>query len=148
MTKSKGVSRRQINAIRSYSRKHCSANRIQRELSRRGIGLKRTTVLKYVRESKGKPPKAHPYKYTPIKYRKSFMISLGKQVAGYGSVHGKPRRIQMRGMGKELYQAMRLTVKHPPKEQFLTIPAWKLISDPRKYLDYEESWDEHPEINS
>ena len=65
----KGVSTKQINRIRTLSREGKSANQIQRTLSREHIGLRRTVLLPYVREFKGKQPQANVSKYTPKKYR-------------------------------------------------------------------------------
>jgi len=42
----------------------------------------------------------------------------GKGVAAYGTVHGKAKRVQMVGSGQQLYRAMQLVAKHPPKNSF------------------------------
>lgn len=71
----------------------------------------------------------------------------GKNVASYGTVHGKSKRVQMYGSGKQLYQAMQLVSKHPPKKQFLTVSAEALLNDPEEYLK-KGRWDARPEVKS
>lgn len=53
-----------------YVSRRYSANEIQRRLKIRGIGIRRKTLLRYVRESKGVSVKADRTKYTPKKYRR------------------------------------------------------------------------------
>jgi len=53
-----------------YVSREYSANEIQRRLKDRGIGIRRKTLLRYVREAKKKPLKADSRKYTPKKYRR------------------------------------------------------------------------------
>jgi hypothetical protein len=57
-------------SVRWYVNHKYSANRIQRRLKKRGIGIRRKTLLKYVREAKKKSVKANSEKYTPRKYRR------------------------------------------------------------------------------
>ena len=155
---SKSISKKQrIEAIRTYLNQGYSANKIQKKLQSQGLGIQRKKLLAEVRRIKGTKPKANTFKYTPKKYRKMTndtshpSRSYGfytKQIAGYGTVRGRPRRIQVNGNGKELYKVMLLASKHPPKLQFLTIDASKLLRDPWKYLSKFETWDVRPEIES
>jgi hypothetical protein len=75
-------------------------------------------------------------------------ISGGNHVAAYSTVHGKSKRIQMAGNPQQLYRAMQLVVKHPPKKQFLTISPEALLNDPEEYLELREYWDARPKIES
>lgn len=72
----------------------------------------------------------------------------GSHIAVYGSAHGKNKRIQMGGSPQQLYRAMQLAVKHPPKKQFLTISPEALLNDPEKYFELREYWDARPNIES
>lgn len=145
----KGISQQQINRIRELSKQGRSTNQIQRTLSKEGLGLRRQTMLNYVREARNRPLKANTQIYTPIKFRRTFS-PYGKGVAVYGAVNGRPKRVQMSGNGKSLYTAMRLVAKHPPvkKVRFLSISANELLRHPEKYLDLEGEWDEHPKVKS
>lgn len=141
----RGVSTKQINAIRKYSRQGLSANKIQKRLRTRHMGMRRTVLLTYVREMKHQQPKANVSMYVPRKY---YRVRFGgKQVAEYGTVRGKPRRIQVYGDGKQLYKVIRLISRHPPRERFLTIDANRLLSDPERFLS-EGYWDARPRIKS
>lgn len=80
MTKTKGVSQRQIRLIKYYSHKGYSANQIQRKLRARHIGMRRTRFLGYVREFKRQTPKAHVERYTPRKYRVVVQLRLPKTI--------------------------------------------------------------------
>jgi len=57
-------------SVSFYVKRGYSANKIQRRLKKRGIGIRRKTLLRMVREAKKKPIKANSRKYTPKKYRK------------------------------------------------------------------------------
>lgn len=57
-------------SIRYYVSRKYSANEIQRRLKSRGIGIRRKTLLRYVRETKGISVKANREKHIPRKYRK------------------------------------------------------------------------------
>jgi hypothetical protein len=57
-------------SVKWYVNRKYSANKIQRRLKKRGIGIRRKTLLRYVREAKGKSVKANREKYTPKKFRK------------------------------------------------------------------------------
>lgn len=71
----------------------------------------------------------------------------GRGIAAYGTVHGKSKRVQMKGSGKQLYRAMVLVSKHPPKKQFLTLSAEALLDDPDEFLE-RGHWDARPKIES
>ncbi len=72
----------------------------------------------------------------------------GKPIAVYGTVQGKSRRVEMSGTGRSLYNAMLYVGKHPPKKRFLRILADKIILFPRRYLDFDEKWDDRPKVIS
>ena len=68
--KYKGVGKVRINALGWYVSRNYSANKIQKRMKDRGIGIRRKKLLKIVREMRLKQRKAHAKKYTPKKYRK------------------------------------------------------------------------------
>ena len=151
MPKPKNITQQQIKAIRSYVKQGLSANKIQKRLQKRHLGIRRKALLAEVRKIKGTKPKADRQKYTPHKYRVRRLkrrFPMIKQISVYSTVHGRPRRVQMAATGKELYRAMQYVSQHPPKQQFLTISAVELLKDPWRYLDRKESWDRHPDIKS
>jgi hypothetical protein len=87
-----------IDRIRTLARRGKSANQIQRELKSEHRGIRRTQLLAYVREFKGRAPKAEAHlKYTPHKYRGGTTYKTyhrifdhyekEKYVAVYGRVH-------------------------------------------------------------
>lgn len=147
-----------VNYIRTESRKGKSANQIQRELKAKGIGLRRKTILTYVREFKGRKPKAEPYKYTPRKYltrERRLHIEhevKGKHIAIYGKVNGITKRIEVSGTGKQLYSFLFDAVEHPPRRRFsrLNVDRDELdtIHGRREHLDMGENWDSKPKITS
>lgn len=57
-------------SVKYYVKRGYSANRIHRKLKKRGIGIRRKTLLRYVREARKKSVKADSGKYTPKKYRR------------------------------------------------------------------------------
>lgn len=139
--------------IREYVAEGYSANMIQRELQKKGLGLRRKVLLAKIREVKGVPKKPHPSKYIPRKYRRVEVKPVpkreipflreriwGKRLAVYGTVRGRSRRIEMYGSGRELYNAMLDAVIHPPRERFVICHA----RDVAYYLDYGDEWDERP----
>ncbi|MEM2108000.1 MAG: hypothetical protein QXL10_01790 [Candidatus Bathyarchaeia archaeon] len=140
----KEAKRREL--IREYAGKGYSANRIQRELSKQGLGMQRKRLLAEVRRAKGLSRKPEPQKYVPIKYRRSagFGAYRGKWLAVYGSVDGKSRRIEMVGFGRQLYDAMQVVSRYPPKRRFVKCSA----EDAPYLLDYSQVWDERPEAES
>lgn len=159
MTRKRGATTKQINAIRTYSKKGWSANRIQKKLKQRQMGMRRTKLLGYVREFKHKQARPHVQKHIPRKYRKPTPTTyarptgkptigmFGKQIACYGSKDGRAKRIQMSGTGRQLYEAMQIVSKHPPKKQFLTISSEALLESPEEYLE-RGYWDARPKIES
>ncbi|OGH06787.1 MAG: hypothetical protein A2W22_06140 [Candidatus Levybacteria bacterium RBG_16_35_11] len=70
MRKYKGVGKVRIKAINRYVGKGYSANKIQKRLKARGLGVRRKTLLKIVRQTRLKQERANTWKYTPKKYRK------------------------------------------------------------------------------
>jgi hypothetical protein len=143
----KGITKKQMDAIRGYSRKGYSANKIQQKLSQRHMGLRRTVLLGHVREIKEKQAKPHVERYTPTKYRPAKIGFFQKQVSAYSTFHGESRRIQTVGNGQQLMRVMMIASRHPPKKQFLTISAEALLDDPWRYLE-RGHWDVRPEITS
>jgi hypothetical protein len=74
-----------------------------------------------------------------------------KYVAEYGTVLGEPRRIQVYGHGRQLYEVMMLiggSHGRPPKHRFkfLEIDANTLLADPDKYLIHG-IWDYKPRFD-
>jgi hypothetical protein len=134
-----------VNYIRTQSQKGRSANQIQRELRAKGIGLRRKTILTYVRKFKHRPPKPHAEIYVPRKYRRP-----EKHIAVYGKVKGKSKRLEIAGSGRKLYTILIDAVHHPPKQRIERVSADKMrgLSARAKYLDYGEEWDERPTIKS
>ena len=149
LKKSRGVKPETVQAIRELVKQGYSANRIQKELQHRNMGIQRKRLLAIVRQVKRVPKKPYAEKYVPVKYRRRrIRIVWRKGVAAYGSVGGESRRVQMYGDGKSLYRAMMLVAKHPPKKRFLTISAEAIVMHPYQYLDFEDYWDAHPRVNS
>jgi hypothetical protein len=156
------------NRIRQLSRQGKSSNEIARQLRREGIGIRRKTVLAYVRRYKGRKPKAEPHKYTPRKYRvrkaKAIVAEYHrkeakrryehevkpKHIAVYGRVDGISKRLEVSGTGKELQSVLLDAVEHPPRKRFLRTSAKKLmtIHGRGEYLDMQREWDKKPTITS
>jgi len=154
MPKRKGeATKQQKDFIQKRCREGASANQIQKEMQSRHMGIKRQRLLAYVRQYKGQRKKPEPRKYVPHKYRKARAVKkyrrarpvkrveIGKRIAVYGSVGLESRRIQMYGSGRQLYQAMLLAGKYPPKKRFLTASAEDISAYPEEYLDMTETWD-------
>lgn len=152
----KGIPKTTINRIRTLSRQNKSANQIQRILKREHRGIRRQTLLAYVRKFKGVKPKPQRYKYIPRKYRRRPAIAKPKRprpekhVAVYGRHRGKSKRIEMSGTGKGLYRFLIDAVIHPPKKRFerMHVKGYMGFSTKAKYLDYGEEWDEKPTVKS
>lgn len=66
----RGFSNKQFSVVNEGIKKGYSANKIQRELKNKGIGIRRKVLLKQIREIKMKSPKVNPEKYIPRKYRR------------------------------------------------------------------------------
>ncbi|MEM3829939.1 MAG: hypothetical protein QXP36_12125 [Conexivisphaerales archaeon] len=129
--------------IREGVRRGYSANQIQRELQKRGLGMRRKRLLAVVRRVKGVRKKPHAEKYVP-----KWILARGKRVAVYGTVEGQSRRAEIYGKGRSLYQVMQVAVKHPPKKRFLKETANRVLASPKDYFDIRAVWDERPEIES
>ena len=141
-----------VNRIRELSRKGHTANYIQKQLRKEHLGIRRTQLLAYVREFKGKAPKKEVYKYTPRKYRaRERRIPFEheverKYVAIYGSVNGVTKRIEVSGTGYELEDFLRDAVHYPPKKRFVSVSAGRISS--RAVFDRKNEWDKRPQIDS
>lgn len=151
--------RNRTRLIRGYVKQGYSTNEIQRKLQKQHLGMRRQTLLKEVRRAKGQKPKskAEVAKYVPHKYRvrsrqkrKAPDFGGARQVAGYGSVDGQSRRIQVYGRGRDLYAVMQLILVHPPRKSkpFVTVDAYSLYHDPWEYLSRSDRWDEKPRVRS
>ena len=68
--KYRGVGEVRAKALNLYASKGYSANKIQKKMKEKGLGIQRKKLLKIVREMKMRPKKADAEKYTPKKYRK------------------------------------------------------------------------------
>lgn len=155
----KGVSPATIDIIKEDSQKGHSANYIQKHLKREHRGIRRTQLLTYVREFKGRAPKAEAHiKYTPHKYRGGTTYKTHyrifdhyekeKYVAVYGRVNGQSRRIEVSGTGKELGDFLSDAIHHPPKERFARGDAGTIHGRAEIKLDYRKTWDRRPRIES
>lgn len=56
--------------VKYYVVRGLSANRIQKQMQTQGIGIRRTVLLRQVRELKRQPPRQHRERYIPRKYRR------------------------------------------------------------------------------
>jgi len=148
------VKKTTVNRIRALSKQGKSANQIQRILKREHRGIRRTTLLAYVRKFKGRPLKPHVERYIPRKYRRRVAVTPKprpeKHVAIYGRHRGKSKRIEASGTGRQLYRFLIDAVKHPPKKRFerVGVKDYMGLSQRAKYLDYGEEWDEKPTFKS
>jgi hypothetical protein len=66
----RGFSNKQFKVVNEGIKKGYSANKIQRELKSKGIGIRRQVLLRQIREIKMKSPRVNPEKYTPRKYQR------------------------------------------------------------------------------
>jgi len=121
--------KRRERLIKRYVRLGYSANRIQKELQKRGLGMRRQTLLARVRE---------------VKIKEYERLYGAKRLAVYGTVWGEGRRIELYGTGRQLYQAMLDVAVHPPKKRFVVCHA----HDAPRHLDYLFRWDEHPIVET
>ena len=147
-----------VHRIRELSRTKKSANKIVRQTRREGIGIRRTTILAYIREFRGKAPKKDVYKYIPKKYltrERRLHIEQGvkrKGVVIYGKVNGINRRTEVSGTGKGLMSFLVDAVKHPPKKRISRLDVDRDRLDTfygrRKVLDYGREWYDRPTIKS
>ena len=145
--------RRRERLIRYYVKKRFSANLIQHELRKKGLGMRRKQLLAKVREIKGVPKRPYPEKHVPStaiarrKWRRKagrVKPEVGKWIAVYGTVNGVSRRIELAGSGISLYRAMEYVATYPPKKRFVRCCA----SEAPYFLDYDEVWDAHPIVES
>jgi len=103
-----GLSAKKLRAIKTYANKGYSANRIQKRMRQRHMGVRRKTILRVVRETKGRPQRAHPEKYVRRKYRRPVQIHypssfLPKQVRLIGTQKGEPKVVRKEDSGRNLY---------------------------------------------
>jgi hypothetical protein len=56
--------------VKYYVVRGYSANQVQKQMQSQGIGIRRTVLLRQVRELKRQPQREHREKYVPRKYRK------------------------------------------------------------------------------
>ncbi|MEM1507525.1 MAG: hypothetical protein QXS05_05650 [Candidatus Bathyarchaeia archaeon] len=133
--------KRRERLIRDYVHRGYSANLIQRELQREGLGMRRKDLLKRVREIREseKAPMVVTVRRARVRW-----VEAGKRIALYGTVGGESRRLEMYGTGRQLYRAMQDAVIHPPKKRFVECHA----KEARRYLDYWMEWDYRPEVIS
>jgi hypothetical protein len=107
-TRKRGLSAKKLRAIKTYASKGYSANRIQKRMRQRHMGVRRKTILRVVRETKGRPPRANPEKYVRRKYRRPTAIRypslLPEQVMLVGYHDGEKVKKKRLGSGRELYE--------------------------------------------
>jgi len=68
--KYRGIGEVRVKALSWYVNRGYSANKIQKRLSERGIGIQRKKLLKIVREMRLREKKANPEKYNPYRGKK------------------------------------------------------------------------------
>jgi hypothetical protein len=114
MTRKKGIKRETVTktqrrAIKTYVKRGYSANKIQKQLQKRHIGIRRKTLLKEIH--KIRRVKAHRRKYIPRNYyypptiprRKARKISVGlRRIILTGWHRGKRVEKKRFGSGREL----------------------------------------------
>jgi hypothetical protein len=121
LPKRKTVTKQQRKAIRTYVKQGLSANKIQKRLQKRHLGIRRKVLLEEIRKVKHRRPKANAFKYTPKKYRRvsrkygypsKKRRFAGRQVAvyGYARTNRHPRaysaRFEFYGSGRDLFRAV------------------------------------------
>lgn len=118
----KELEQKRIRIVREMVYEGYSANKIQKALRKMGMGMGWSRLLKLVKLFKEK------------------LV----QVAVYGTVNGRTRRIEIIGLsGAELYQAVKKAVKYAPKKRFAKVRG----KDIDKVLSDEE-WDDRPLVVS
>lgn len=142
-----------VDRIYALSKQGKTTTQIQRQLRSEGRGIRRTVLLAYVREAKGRKPRADVYKYTPRKYRRPITPPTPKKyhVSAYGKHKQKSKRYEVFATTKKaLYRFLIDGAKHPPKQRIARIDIDRVrgLSDRAKYIDYGEEWDERPTIKS
>jgi hypothetical protein len=76
------------------------------------MGVRRKTVLRIVRETKGKPPRPNPEKNIPHKYRRPTHIRYPplfpqKHVTLTGTQRGEPKVVRKEDSGRNLHYWVR-----------------------------------------
>jgi len=169
--KSKAISPKTRWAIKAYVTQGYSANKIQKQLKKQGLGIQRKKLLSEVRKLKNQKPKANPQKYTPKKYRRRVTpkarkpVYSGKHIAvyryattwRYKKIAKKleiPKtysaRFEFYGNGRELAQAVRLSLSGiVPRweDPFVECHAKDFLSDPYKFGE-KGFWVDKPNIES
>jgi len=110
MNRKSRIKAKQIRLVSRFSKRGYSANRIQRELSRRHMGMRRTVLLRHVREFRGRQAKPSPEKYTRKKYRKvtsQLRFPTSKTIILRGRWKGEKKTIHRSGYGSQLYNFVR-----------------------------------------
>lgn len=161
MPKPKSITKQQTKAIQGYVKRGLSANKIQKRLQKRHLGIRRKVLLAEIRKLKRQKPKADRKKYTPRKYRKRppkarKPVFAGKHVAvyGYARTNRHPRaysaRFEFYDRGKDLFRAVKLAHSGivPRKEwAFVECSARDFLSNPYVYGE-KGIWVGRPEIES
>lgn len=167
MPKPKTITKQQRKAIRNYIKKGYSANRIQKRLKARHMGMRRTVLLSQIRKVNHQKAKVDRLKYTPRKYQKITggiphppktrrQFFIGRQVAvyGYARTSRHPRaysaRFEFCGNGKALFLAVKKAHEGivPRKEwAFVKCSARDFLSNPSVYGE-RGFWTERPEVES
>ena len=136
------------------------------------MGIRRTELLREIREVKGQPRRPSYWKHIPTKYRKREpseeeeetaprgvsairtkpdyleMMRREKSVSVYSSVGGEERRIRIRGKGKDLFNSVRQVFRIPPKRRWTSVYANELREFPERFLDPRARWDREPKVDS
>lgn len=169
--KSKGISPRTERTIKGYIKQGYSANKIQKKLQKRGLGIQRKKLLAEVRKIKGKKPKANRQKYTPKKYRRRISpparrpVYSGKHIAVYrhattlrykkiakdlGLSKTYSARFEFYGNGKDLAKAVRLAssgIVPRWEDPFVECSARAFSNNPYKFGE-RGMWVDRPNIES
>jgi len=170
MPKRKPISKQQTEAIRTYIKQGYSANKIQKKLQSKGLGIQRKRLLAEVRKVKGTKPQAYTQRYTPKKYRRVTPrarrpVYSGKHIAVYryattsryrvvAKKLGLPKaysaRFEFYGNGKDLAKAVHLALTG-------IVPRWEkphvecsaraFLTNPYKYGE-KGMWVDKPNIES
>jgi hypothetical protein len=147
--------RRSSKHITSTRRKTRGGRRIEKWKGKRGrVRVRRNRKGQFVtwrklrRYTRGKTAKR---KWGTTARTRKWAARAGKRriLGGRGAaVWGGNKRIEIRGTGRNSYNAVKLAYRHPPKEQFLDITAEEVLHHPERFLDYRSSWQGRPEIES
>lgn len=161
--KRKGINPRTRWAIRGYVKHSYSANKIQRNLRKQHLGIRRTVLLAEIRKAKHQKAKANRLKYTPKKYRVGHpsrqrrQTFSGREVAvyGYARTHENPRaysaRFEFSGSGKDCQRAVVKVYDEgwvPMKEDaFVRCSARQFLRNPEDYAE-KGTWSGNPDVRS